>query len=138
MTLFGLILELFRDKLKFLRLFVENKEKEWEDVPLTEEQQEHIASLPQDRPQLQISEFPVLSPRVVEDCDEASANDNNGEVDNITYNGERIKVAKKLTCYRTDCNHTAIKGSHFNRDDWEIFPAEKGKIKVERLSTSYS
>ena len=31
------------------RLFVENKEKEWEDVPLTEEQQEHIASLPQDR-----------------------------------------------------------------------------------------
>ena len=28
------------------RLFVENKEKEWEDVPLTEEQQEHIASLP--------------------------------------------------------------------------------------------
>ena len=80
MTLFGLILELFRDKLKFLRLFVENKEKEWEDVPLTEEQQEHIASLPQDRPQLQISEFPVLSPRVVEDCDEASANDNNGEV----------------------------------------------------------
>ena len=30
-------------------LFVENKDKEWEDVPLTEEQQEHIASLPQDR-----------------------------------------------------------------------------------------
>ena len=39
MTLFGLILELFRDKLKFLRLFVENKEKEREDVLLTEEQQ---------------------------------------------------------------------------------------------------
>ena len=39
MILFGLILELFRDKLKFLRLFVENKEKEREDVPLTEEQQ---------------------------------------------------------------------------------------------------
>ena len=31
------------------RLFVENEEKEREDVPLTEEQQEHIASLPQDR-----------------------------------------------------------------------------------------
>ena len=79
-----------------------------------------------------------MSPRVVEDCDEASANDNNGEVEYITYNGERIKVAKKLTCYRTDCNHTVIKGSHFDRDDWEIFPAEKAKIKGERLSTSYS
>ena len=141
MTLFGLILELFRDKLKFLRLFVENKEKEREDVPLTEEQQEHIAvcaSLPQDRPQLQIPELPVLSPRLLEDCDEASANDNNGEVEYITYNGERIKVAKKLTCYRTDCNHTVIKGSHFDRDNWEIFPAEKAKIKAERSSTSYS
>ena len=70
----------------------------------------------------------------MEDCDEASANDNNGEVEYITYNGERIKVAKKLTCYRTDCNHTVIKGSHFDRDDSEIFPAEKAKIKVERLN----
>ena len=31
------------------RLFVENEEKEREDVPLTEEQQGHIASLPQDK-----------------------------------------------------------------------------------------